>query len=193
MGLCRPANCESTKDNTYGVLPYMAPEILRGQNYNKAADIYSFGIIMYEVISGLSPFHDKSQDEALAIKICQGLRPSFNIKVPQLIMHTIKRCLDANPLTRPNAHELKSTIEKWNENNAELNEQIIEAEEINNNLPINTIISISLTSSHKMNTHSEAIYTSRLLNFNNLPEPKNSEDYYNQYENISADLQINIT
>ncbi|CAB4413158.1 unnamed protein product [Rhizophagus irregularis] len=129
-----PANCESTKDNTYGVLPYMAPEILRGQNYNKAADIY---------------YHD----EALAIKICQGLRPSFNIKVPQLILHTIKRCLDANPLTRPNAHELKSTIEKWNGNNVELNEQIKEAEEINNNLPINTIISISLTSSHKMNTH----------------------------------------
>ena len=60
MGLCKPADykeLENTNNNNiYGVLPYMAPEILRGQNYTKAADIYSFGIIMYEVISGLPPF-----------------------------------------------------------------------------------------------------------------------------------------
>ena len=62
MGLCRPADynkLENTKKNKiYGVLPYIAPEILRGQNYTKAADIYGFGIIMYEVISGLPPYHD---------------------------------------------------------------------------------------------------------------------------------------
>ncbi|RIA87506.1 kinase-like domain-containing protein, partial [Glomus cerebriforme] len=55
MGLCKPADyiaTENTKNSIYGVLPYIAPEILRGQNYTKAADIYSFGIIMYEVISG---------------------------------------------------------------------------------------------------------------------------------------------
>ncbi|RIA94423.1 kinase-like domain-containing protein, partial [Glomus cerebriforme] len=53
MGICKPADyiaTENTKNSTYGVLPYIAPEILRGQNYTKAADIYSFGIIMYEVI-----------------------------------------------------------------------------------------------------------------------------------------------
>ena len=75
----------------YGVLPYIAPEILRGQSYTKAADIYSFGIIMYEVISGLPPYHDLSHDEYLAIKICHGLRPRFNIKVPQLIVDLIKK------------------------------------------------------------------------------------------------------
>ena len=63
------------------ILPYVAPEILRGQNYTKAADIYSFGIIMYEVFSGLPPYHDVSHDDRLAIKICKGLKPRFNIKV----------------------------------------------------------------------------------------------------------------
>ncbi|RIA94784.1 kinase-like domain-containing protein, partial [Glomus cerebriforme] len=104
MGLCKPADyntLENTKKSVYGVLPYIAPEILQGQNYTKAADIYSFGIIMYEIISGLPPYHNVSHDINLAIKICQGLRPRFNIKVPQLIVHLIKRCLDANPLNRP--------------------------------------------------------------------------------------------
>ncbi|RIA79556.1 kinase-like domain-containing protein, partial [Glomus cerebriforme] len=52
MGLCKPVDykvLENTKKGNYGVLPYVAPEILRGQNYTKAADVYSFGIIMYEV------------------------------------------------------------------------------------------------------------------------------------------------
>ncbi|RGB23130.1 hypothetical protein C1646_677343 [Rhizophagus diaphanus] len=46
-------------------------------------------------------------------------------------------------------------------------------------------------------THSEAIYTSRLLDFNNLPKPKNSDDYYEENDNIismkfSESLQIDI-
>src|ERR1051325_4355173 len=39
MGLCKPAALEKTKNNIYGVLSYIAPEVLRGQNYTKAADI----------------------------------------------------------------------------------------------------------------------------------------------------------
>ena len=55
--------------------------------------------------------------------------------------------------------------------------QIKEAEEINNannNVPL---VNLSYE------THSEAIYTSRLLNFNNLPEPRNFDDYYEQHDN----------
>ncbi|EXX69157.1 Ypk2p [Rhizophagus irregularis DAOM 197198w] len=107
MGLCKPADynaSENTKNSIYGVLPYIAPEVLRGQNYTKAADIYSFGIIMYEVISGLPPYHDVSHDKILAIKICQGLRP-------QLIVNLIKRCLDANPLNRVTANEVQEVLQ----------------------------------------------------------------------------------
>ena len=117
MGLCKPADynkLENTnKNKIYGVLPYIAPEILRGQNYTKAADVYSFGIIMYEVFSGLPPYHDVSHDKNLAMKICLGFRPRFNIKVPQLIVHLIKRCLDANPLNRPSAEEVKDILWSW--------------------------------------------------------------------------------
>jgi hypothetical protein len=62
---------------------------------------------MYEVISGLPPYHDVCHDRNLAIKICQGLRPRFHIKVPQLIVRLIKRCLDANPLNRQTANEIR--------------------------------------------------------------------------------------
>ena len=49
--LCRPVNKKHDKGNKnfYGVLPYVVPEVLRGKEYTQASDIYSFGIIMYEV------------------------------------------------------------------------------------------------------------------------------------------------
>ena len=62
LGLCRPVNQPNIKNHIYGVLPYMAPEVLRGKAYTKAADIYSFGIIMWEITSGVPAFHNISHD-----------------------------------------------------------------------------------------------------------------------------------
>ncbi|CAB4441067.1 unnamed protein product [Rhizophagus irregularis] len=207
MGLCKPADynaSENTKNKIYGILPYIAPEILRGQDYTKAADIYSIGIIMYEVISGLPPYHDVSHNNNLAIRICQGLRPRFNIRVPQLIVNLIKRCLDANQLNRPKAKEIKKLLSQWLrelsghsefDNYTGIQQQIKESE-ITNSRTLVSAISTNLGISFK--THSEAIYTSRLLNFNNLPEPKNTDDYYKENDDIisiksSESLLIDIS
>jgi serine/threonine protein kinase len=193
LGLCRPANyneLENAKNSIYGVLPYIAPEILLGQAYTKAADIYSFGIVAYEMISGLPPFHDVSHNENLAIKICQGLRPRFNIKVPQLIVQLIKGCLDANPLKRPNAEKIRFDLYMWQNKRTRTNElqaQIKEADIINNSSN-NSIPSTSLGISY----HTEATYTSRLLKFNNLSKPKNSDDYYIQNDNIISVESLGI-
>src|SRR5438094_3718184 len=159
MGLCKPADynkLENTNNNKiYGVVPYIAPVILRRQNYTKAADVYSFGIIMYEVFSGLPPYHDVGHDETLATKICLGFRPRFNIKVPQLIVHLIKSCLDANPLNRPTAEKLNDILQRWywdfNDSNkqTELKKQIKEAEEINNLSTNSAIPPTSLALSYK--------------------------------------------
>ncbi|MCE8163159.1 MAG: serine/threonine-protein kinase [Candidatus Moeniiplasma glomeromycotorum] len=105
LGLCRPVN-ETNKEKVYGVLPYIAPEVLRGKKYTQASDIYSFGIIVYEVLSGLPPYHDLAHEEFLAVKICQGLRPNIEkLKVPQLLKDLIKKCWDADPEKRPSAGE----------------------------------------------------------------------------------------
>uniref|UniRef100_U9TQJ2 Uncharacterized protein n=1 Tax=Rhizophagus irregularis (strain DAOM 181602 / DAOM 197198 / MUCL 43194) TaxID=747089 RepID=U9TQJ2_RHIID len=53
FGLSRPVNKSTNTNEIYGVIPYMAPEVLRGKPYTKAADIYSFGIIMWELTSGI--------------------------------------------------------------------------------------------------------------------------------------------
>ena len=66
LGLCQPVNANSSlndEKNIYGVLPYVAPEVLRGKEYTQESDIYGFGIIAYEVCTGLPPYHDVSHEE----------------------------------------------------------------------------------------------------------------------------------
>ncbi|RHZ76608.1 hypothetical protein Glove_195g19 [Diversispora epigaea] len=69
---------------------YIAPEVLSGEKeYTKAADIYSFGIIAYEMITGFPPYPDLPHD--LATKICNGngLRPKIPFHTPKLITRII--------------------------------------------------------------------------------------------------------
>src|SRR3954451_16374948 len=113
LGLCKPVNKKDEK-KIYGVLPYVAPEVLRGKTYTQSADIYSFGILACEILSGLPPYHNLPHDEFLALKICQGLRPKFNnVKVPLLLENLINQCLDADPLNRLTADQLVSIILNW--------------------------------------------------------------------------------
>ncbi len=56
FGLSEPTNNQNNK--IYGILPYIAPEILSGEPFSLASDIYSFGIIMAELSSGNLPFYN---------------------------------------------------------------------------------------------------------------------------------------
>jgi len=91
LGLCKPVN-EINKDEVYGVLPYVAPEVLRKEGYTPASDIYSWGIVAYEVISGKPPYCDIPHTGPLAAYICSGVRPRFEAKIPALLKNLIERC-----------------------------------------------------------------------------------------------------
>ncbi|UZO03586.1 uncharacterized protein OCT59_023990 [Rhizophagus irregularis] len=183
LGLCRPANVKSSQDEykkVYGVLPYVAPEVLRGKEYTQESDIYGFGIIAYEVCTGLPPYHDIAHDKILAISICKGLRPKSDYKIPQLILDIIKQCWDADPLKRPKAEELHVSLKNLynsffsDRRDHEINKQIEEADKINERFTSSSLPYNGTTLSYT--TNPQAVYTSRLLNFKDLPEPKNAVD-----------------
>ncbi|UZO01643.1 uncharacterized protein OCT59_020155 [Rhizophagus irregularis] len=178
-GMCQPANNEEKsdkKEGVYGVLPFMAPEVLRGYQYTKAADIYSFGIIMNEFLSEEIPFNDIPHDHILAIKICKGLRPKISEHIPKFLVELIMKCWDAKAENRPTAKELYQILKKWNEtkfNDDEIHSQMREYEKIREKKFKNRS---NENKSESIKTHPQAIYTSRLLSFKNLPEPVNSSD-----------------
>ncbi|CAB4444116.1 unnamed protein product [Rhizophagus irregularis] len=164
MGLCEDVNNASEVKN-YGVIPYMAPEVLRGNPHTQAADIYSFGMVMYFTATGKQPFSNCAHDHHLTLEICNGIRPEINeLEVPKCYTDLMKRCWNSNPDNRPNATEINveiksfydcySSYKKNDSNVIEIRKQFEEAE----------IYRKSHLSSFEKNEHPEAIYTSRLLN-----------------------------
>ncbi|POG67576.1 kinase-like domain-containing protein [Rhizophagus irregularis DAOM 181602=DAOM 197198] len=105
MGLCgEVGNIDETK--IYGVMPYVAPEVLRRKPYIKKSDIYSFGMVMYFVATGRQPFYNRAHDHLLALDICKGVRPEINEpEAPKCYIDLMKKCWDLNLNNRPNIFE----------------------------------------------------------------------------------------
>ena len=101
LGISKSATAESTDDNeNYGIIPYMAPEIFQGQKYTKKSDLYSFGMIMWELMTGRRPFWDQNRDTELIIKIYDGLRPPIITNAPKDYVKLMQECWKPNPRER---------------------------------------------------------------------------------------------
>jgi serine/threonine protein kinase len=97
----------------YGVIPFVAPEILNGNTPTKESDIYSFGMIMWMLSAGMRPYHDKSHDKQLMKEICLGLRPNIVSGTPPVYSNLMSQCLDVNPSNRPTASYLYECFGNW--------------------------------------------------------------------------------
>ncbi|CAB4412419.1 unnamed protein product [Rhizophagus irregularis] len=171
MGLCGDVG-NTDQSNIYGVIPYVAPEVLKGELYTQAADIYSFGMIIPEV----------NMPEA-----------------PKCYIDLMKQCWNSNPDNRPNATEIFESIKLFigcyideidsddeiysddeidfkdyigiekEQQHYEMERQFKEAEEYRK------LHLTSFDENKRLVTHPQAIYTSRLLN----PFTKNIPKYDN--------------
>ncbi|CAJ0845799.1 4340_t:CDS:2 [Entrophospora sp. SA101] len=92
--------------------------------------------------------HDDPNTIIWSLKICQGLRPQFQIKIPPLLENLIKRCWDANPMKRPAKVRSRKDTEFYR--------QYKEIEEYNQKLPEEIKFP-------KYKSHKGTVYTSRLL------------------------------
>ncbi|GBC02751.1 hypothetical protein RclHR1_00480008 [Rhizophagus clarus] len=149
-------------DNIYGVMSFMAPEVLRGKPYIQASDIYSFSMIMWELTSGISPFNDRAHDQQLALSICNGERPVIINNAPRCYLDLMIKCWDDDPLKRPSASEILNIIKEWIF--LPLDKDI---ENIGEELKSNIIEFMNTPIEHKLITepHPQAYSTSRLFDF----------------------------
>ncbi|RHZ61697.1 hypothetical protein Glove_346g101 [Diversispora epigaea] len=92
--------------NDRRIIPYMAPELFKGQPYSYASDIYSFGMIMWELTSGHRPFHDQEHDPKLILDILDGKRPEITEDTPECWAILMQRCWHPNPSQRPTIQEI---------------------------------------------------------------------------------------
>jgi serine/threonine protein kinase/tetratricopeptide (TPR) repeat protein len=110
-----------------GTLPYMAPEQLKcflspAAGPDARSDIYSLGLIFYELLAGKSPFpsHEGTWQQVLPRMICDRVKPAPAIgrkNVSPAVESIIRRCLEPNPERRyQSARELQEDLERQLEN-----------------------------------------------------------------------------
>lgn len=101
----------SVNDTFTGTLPYMAPEVLRGEPADVRSDVWSLGVLLYEMVSGSRPFRGQS-GFAMVYEILSKPVPPLPARVPRALRSVINRCLAKEPPQRfQHASEVRAALE----------------------------------------------------------------------------------
>lgn len=65
LGFAKQLNHEEVTDTICGTPLQMAPEVITGKHYNHKADVWSLGIVFFELITGFTPFMGKNKDDLI--------------------------------------------------------------------------------------------------------------------------------
>lgn len=108
FGVARPFDSSMTQVGQFiGSLTYASPEQVHGGKIDSRSDIFSFGVILFELLTGRTPFRATNPTD-LAIKISQAEVPPLNqirASIPFELDAIVRKCLRANPSERPQTAE----------------------------------------------------------------------------------------
>uniref|UniRef100_A0A8C4GLT6 Mitogen-activated protein kinase kinase kinase 7 n=1 Tax=Dicentrarchus labrax TaxID=13489 RepID=A0A8C4GLT6_DICLA len=93
--------------NNKGSAAWMAPEVFEGSNYSEKCDVFSWGIILWEVITRRKPF-DEIGGPAFRIMwaVHNGTRPPLIKNLPKPLESLMTRCWSKDPSQRPSMEEI---------------------------------------------------------------------------------------
>ncbi|GBM20747.1 Mitogen-activated protein kinase kinase kinase 7 [Araneus ventricosus] len=100
--------------NTKGSAAWMAPEVFEGSQYSEKCDIFSWTIILWEVLTRKKPYNDGEGGNPFGIMwaVYQGKRPSLIAGCPKLLENLMTRCWSKNPAVRPSMMTIQAELSK---------------------------------------------------------------------------------
>jgi TolB-like protein/Tfp pilus assembly protein PilF len=104
----------SSTGQIMGTVPYMAPEQLRGEPVDARADLFSLGILLYELATGRRPFAGATSAEVISAILRDAPRPAQTLRgdLPPDLGRIIGRCLEKDPERRvQTAKDVRNELE----------------------------------------------------------------------------------
>lgn len=117
FGLCQLFGEEAQSGSgtsVIGTASYMAPDVISGEKYEAADDVYSYGVLLHEIFSGQVPFAGLRAMQVAYGVANEGLRPEsqWDSEFPQNIRELMRDCWKADRAERPTFDKI---IERLND------------------------------------------------------------------------------
>lgn len=94
------SRCQSVARSQVGTPLWMAPEVMNDDPYGSPADVYSFGLVLYELVSKEIPFKDKNPVHLVRLVVDQRKRPDLPLSTPLEWRSIIESCWQQQPARR---------------------------------------------------------------------------------------------
>lgn len=89
-----------------GTPSYLAPELWRNESYTEAVDVYSYGVVLWEILARDAPFREMDNDTLMLALRDQNLRPAIPKWTPEAYKLLTERCWAGSANTRPSFDQI---------------------------------------------------------------------------------------
>ncbi|ESW15518.1 hypothetical protein PHAVU_007G078800 [Phaseolus vulgaris] len=110
FGVARFLNQGGVMTAETGTYRWMAPEVINHQPYDQKADVFSFSIVLWELVTAKVPYDTMTPLQA-ALGVRQGLRPELPKHGHFKLIELMQRCWEAIPIDRPSFNEITVELE----------------------------------------------------------------------------------
>ncbi|XP_021294373.1 serine/threonine-protein kinase HT1 [Herrania umbratica] len=109
---CEEAYCDLLADDP-GTYRWMAPEMIKKKSYGRKVDVYSFGLILWEMVAGTIPYEDMNPIQAAFAVVNKNLRPVIPHSCPPAMRALIEQCWSLHPEKRPDFWQIVKVLEQF--------------------------------------------------------------------------------
>ncbi|KAL0903887.1 hypothetical protein M5K25_025945 [Dendrobium thyrsiflorum] len=109
---CEEAYCDPLAEDP-GTYRWMAPEMIKHKHYGRKVDVYSFGLVLWEMVTGRIPYEDMTPVQAAFAVVDKNLRPTFPAECPAALRAMIEQCWASVPEKRPEFWQIVKILEQF--------------------------------------------------------------------------------
>lgn len=109
---CEESYCDVLADDP-GTYRWMAPEMIKRKSYGRKVDVYSFGLILWEMLTSTIPYEDMTPIQAAFAVVNKNMRPVIPVECPPAMRALIEQCWSLQPEKRLEFWQVVKVLEQF--------------------------------------------------------------------------------